>query len=43
MKMREPFGIALIALLVIALFAIELTERKQKKTIPTVVEKSASQ
>ena len=43
MKMREPVGIALIALLVIALFAIELTERKQKKTSPTLVEKSASQ
>jgi len=31
MKMREPLGIALIALLVIALFAIEFSDRKHKK------------
>ena len=43
MKMREPLGMALIALLVIALFAIELTERKQKKTPPKLAEKPASQ
>jgi signal peptidase len=31
MKMREPLGITLIALLVIALFAIEYSDRKRKK------------
>ncbi len=31
MKMREPLGIALIVVLIIALFAIEFSDRKQKK------------
>lgn len=31
MKMREPLGITLIALLVVALFAIEYSDRKRKK------------